>query len=226
MKVRMILQRVLVLCMLLGSMAFAGDLTCYGNTSSTSYFFCGAHGNCTWWAAYKRPDLAAKISGGGWDGGLWHDKFKNLGFSVGSEPRTFAIVGFAGTGNNPAGHVSYVEKSNSDGSFDASEMDWFGSLGTGNGVQNATYHPNGDGTYRRNNGSTRWVLKGFIYKKSCDFTKERCNIRISGSIGWFPSVSDCSQASQWFVIGTMNGERMPIGTASAADCPLMCVAPN
>ncbi len=27
---------------------FAGNLTCYDKTSTTSYFECGTHGNCTW----------------------------------------------------------------------------------------------------------------------------------------------------------------------------------
>jgi len=48
----------------------------------------------------------------------------------------------------------------------------------------------------------------------------------TGSIGWFPSVSVCSQASQWFIIGTVSCERVPIGTTSSANCPQMCVAPN
>lgn len=220
MKVRMILQWALGLCALFSHVAFSGDSTCYGNTSSTSYFVCTSVGNCTWWAAHKRRDLAAQISGSGWSGGLWYDQFKSLKFSVGSEPKPWAIVEFS-----KPGHVAYVEKVHADGSFDVSEMDARGLLGSG-GVYHATYHPNGDGTYNRNGGSTSWTLKGFIYKTSCNPTQERCDIRVSGSVGWFPPVLACSDASQWFIIGTMNGERMPIGTSNVANCPRACAAPN
>lgn len=216
--VRFILGGFLFVC----AAAFAGDLQCYGYTSTTSHFACGTHGNCTWWAAYKRPDLAnAKITG---DAGYWYDNAKKLGFPGGHEPRTGAIAVFWINGNIESGHVAYVENHYSNGSFGVSEMDWTGRFGSG--VQSGTYTRNSNGTYSRNGGAQQWTLKGFIYKTSCDFTKERCEIRVNGSIGWFPSVSDCSQASQWFIIGTVNGERIPIGTASASDCPKMCVPPN
>lgn len=69
-----------------------GDLVCYGYTSTTSWFACGSHGNCTWWAAYKRPDLAAAgITG---NAGLWYDNAKNLGFNVGSQPKVGATAVF------------------------------------------------------------------------------------------------------------------------------------
>ncbi len=211
--VRFILGGFLFVC----ASAFAGDLQCYGYTSTTSHFACGTHGNCTWWAAYKRPDLAsAGIYG---NGGEWYKNAQDLNFLVGSDPRKGAIVEFS-----YFGHVAYVEKVHADGSFDVTEMDATGQMGSG--VLYATYNPHGDGTYRRNNGSTRWILKGFIYKTSCDFTKEWCEIRVSGSIGWFPSVSVCSQASQWFIIGTVDGERIPIGTGSVANCPQACVPSN
>lgn len=44
----------------------------------------------------------------------------------------------------------------------------------------------------------------------------------SSSIGWFPSVPICTAASQWFLIGTVNGKRGPIGTAAKSSCPLAC----
>ena len=78
----------------------AGNLTCYGYTSTTSHFECGAHGNCTWWAAYKRPDIARVISGSGWNGGEWYDNLRNKGFDVGSQPKVDAIVEFSSPGHH------------------------------------------------------------------------------------------------------------------------------
>lgn len=145
----------------------AGDTQCKDvqtNTvypSTTNHFEClYPTGNCVWWAAYKRPDIAAVISGSGWNGGQWIDKLKTLGFAIGLEPRVGAIAEFS-----DPGHEVYVENIHTNGSFDVSEMDATGLLGSG-GVYHATYYPNGDGTYNRNGGSTRWTLKGFIYPKS------------------------------------------------------------
>ncbi|MEF3692369.1 MAG: hypothetical protein V3574_04935 [Candidatus Moraniibacteriota bacterium] len=64
-----------------GDTVFSGDLKCYGYTSTTSYFQCGAYGNCTWWAAFMRPDLAsAGISG---DARYWYNNAGELGFNLG-----------------------------------------------------------------------------------------------------------------------------------------------
>lgn len=221
----------LVFCwtLLFCAVASAGDLSCYGKTSTTNHFACTSVGNCTWWAAYKRPDLAAEVSGSGWNGGQWYDKFQSKGFSVGSGPKPGSIVEFSSPG-----HVAYVEKVRSDGSFDVSEMDSTGLLGSG-GVYYATYYPSGNGKYQRNNGAPGgWTLRGFIYPKgtasatstTCDPTKQKCDIRVKGAIGWFPSVSVCQNATQWFIIGTnANGERYPVGSRpDASACPLACYA--
>lgn len=204
----------------------AGDSVCYGYTSATSYFSCGAHGNCTWWAAYKRPDLSAKICCGGWDAKYWYEKAQALGFPVGSVPKAGAIVVFDATANNSAGHVAYVEYVHPDDSFDVSEMDWFKSPGFVDGVNYATYYPNGDGTYHRNTGSSVWTPKGFVYyKASCDPSKERCGLRTSGSIGWYPPVQFCDQASQWFRLIQDNEEKVSrIEPTTKDQCPTACYA--
>lgn len=212
---------------LFGCNALAGDTTCYGYKSTTSYFSCNIDpynsGNCTWWAAHKRPDLAAARSGSGWNGGQWYDKFKNFGFPVGSVPKAGAIVEFS-----KPGHVAYVEKEGSDGSFYASEMDAYNSDGFVDGVNYATYSPNGDGTYRRNNGSQKWTLKGFIYQKEfCNPSKERCTMRTSGSIGWYPPVSSCQEATQWFkLIRDTTNQVSRIEPATKNECPLACFKTN
>lgn len=208
----------------------AGDMSCFGYTSKTNHFYCTAVGNCTWWAAAKRHDLAAAIDAsnvGGWNGGEWYDKLKTMGFPVGKEPRSGAIVEFSSPG-----HVAYIEKLNADGSFDVTEMDSTGSLGNG-GLYIATYYPNGDGTYSRNHGSTRWVLKGFIYAKgaatasdtNCDPTKRKCDIRVKGDVGWYPPVNICQNATQWYrLVRDTTGKVSRVESTTQDVCPLACFA--
>lgn len=227
--VRILWQWTLVASLCLSSTAFAGDLSCYGHQSTTNYFSCNISpwnsGNCVWWAAYKRPDLAAKRTGSGWSAGQWYDKFRALGFPVGSEPKAGAIVEFVTPGPE---HVAYAEKVNADGSFDVSEMDAYDSDGFDPGVNYATYYPNGDGTYRRNSGSTRWTLKGFIYfKESCNPSKEKCALNKYGTIAWYPPVENCDQASQWFqLIYDGQNQVSRIETTTKDACPTACMMPR
>lgn len=216
------------------SVLAAGDLTCYGNSSTSNHFVCNISpwnsGNCVWWTAAKRPDLAAAIDAsgsGGWDGGKWYDKLKSS-FPVGSVPKPGAIVEFSSPG-----HVAYIEKLNADGSFDVTEMDAYKSEGFNVGVNTATYYPNGDGTYSRNHGSTRWVLKGFIYAKgaatasdtTCDPTKRKCDIRVKGDIGWYPPVSICQNATQWYRLVRDTTNKVSRVESTTQDvCPLACFA--
>jgi len=179
-----------VLLLFNGASAFSGDLECYENTSTTSHFACGDHGNCVWWAAYKRPDIAAAISGSGWNGGQWYDNLVSDGFDVGSVPKVGAIVEFSQ-------HVAYVTSIESDGSFSVSEMDYYGTLGDGYGVQYATYSPNG-GTYKRN-GTGSWILKGFIYRRQSGTNSYCDSISSIWGICWAPSSTDvsCQGGTNW-----------------------------
>ncbi len=217
--VRLILWLALSCFLWFSPKVMAGDNICYGYESITKHFACTSVGNCVWWTAYKRPDLAANITGTGWNGGQWYDKFKALGFPVGLEPRAGAVVEFS-----KPGHVAYIEKVNSDGSFGVSEMDSTGKLGSG-GVYHVTYSPNSDGTYRRND-TGRWTLKGFIYhKESCDPSKERCGIKSNGPIGWYPPVDDCTKASQWFrLVHDTKNQVSRVEPATKSDCPQVCYA--
>lgn len=216
MKIQSIFKIAIILLLLFGAKAFAGDLVCYGKTSTTSHFVCTSIGNCTWWAAYKRPDLAAKITGSGWNGGQWYDKFNALGFSVGLQPRNGAIVEFTG-------HVAYVEKTYSDGSFDVSEMDSTGGLGVG-GIYYATYKPAGNGKYTRNNGTVGgWTLKGFIYNENRSYNLD---IHRDGNVGWYP-LGLCQDAEIWYRL-TDEGNKTIAVLADKRICDsvaLMCYVP-
>lgn len=78
-------------------------------------------GQCTYYVATKRS-----IPWGG-NAGQWYYEAQAYGFKVGSAPAVGAImVSYEG---NPSGHVSYMERLNSDGSFTVSEMNYAGAWG-------------------------------------------------------------------------------------------------
>lgn len=184
-----------------------GDLACYGHASTTSHFSCFSTGNCVWWAAYKRPDIAAVVSGSGWNGGQWYDNLSGLGFSVGSQPKIGAVVEFS----NP-GHVAYVESLGSNESFSVSEMDSTGRLGSG-GVYYATYSSNGDGTYNRN-GIGSWVLKGFIYRRQYETNLYCDSLNSIWGICWTPSDTDvsCRSGTDWTLYDFEQGSMIRVST--------------
>jgi surface antigen len=171
----------------------AGTDECYGYESTTNHFPCGDHGNCTWWAAYMRPDIAEVITGSGWNGGEWIDKLNGM-IPVGSVPEVGAIAEFNG-------HVAFVTHTLDGGAFRVSEMNWYDSPNDGfeDGVNYATYSPNGDGTYNRNGGSKSWTLKGFIYAEDPSVIPgNQFQIRRVGNYGWYPAYSSCIHAESWY----------------------------
>jgi len=197
-----------VFFLLSGSKAFSGDLTCFGYTSTTSHFACGAYGNCTWWAAYMRPDLAsAGITG---DAGYWYDNASGLGFNLGSQPKIGSIAVFS-----DFGHVAYVESVGSDGSFGVSEMDYYGTLGSGYGVQYATYFPNSDGSYNRDGETHHWILKGFIYRRNYGTNLYCDNINSVWGICWTPSDTDvsCQGGKDWTLYDFEQGSVIRVSTS-------------
>ncbi|MBP7060921.1 MAG: CHAP domain-containing protein [Candidatus Moranbacteria bacterium] len=221
-----LLLAVIAICF--SSYVISGDESCKGYTSVGNPFRCGAKGNCVWWAIYKRPDLGEyelhdPISE---KYGNWYQIAKDAGFGVGQSPANGAIAVFS----KPS-HVAYVENINADDSFYASEMDWYGMLGNGNGVQYATYHPYSGG-YKRENSSSASLIVGFIYyratpenpnekegKQICDVTKGKCDIKSYGSVGWFPPVFSCWGATQWFIMSADQDEgSYPIGYSDISAC--------
>jgi surface antigen len=88
------------------------------HVSSGSNF---SYGQCTWYVASRRA-----IPWGG-NAGTWFASAQYFGWHSGHTPVAGAImVSFEG---NSAGHVAYVEKVNTDGSFTVSEMNYNGHWG-------------------------------------------------------------------------------------------------
>ena len=182
---------------------FAGDLECFGYTSTTNHFECGDYGNCAWWAAYMRPDIAKVITGSGWDGGDWYAKLKGT-IPVGSVPKVGAIADF-----DSPGHVAYVTAVGDNGSFSVSEMNWYDSEGFDPGVNHAIYSLNINGTYNRN-GNGNWTLNGFIYAEDpAVIPGNTFTVRRVGNYAWHPADSSCINAKNWY---GLNSDRKIVRT--------------
>ncbi|MGB3072642.1 MAG: CHAP domain-containing protein [Candidatus Moraniibacteriota bacterium] len=188
--------------------------------STTSHFVCDVcgynSGNCTWWAAYKRPDIAAAVSGSGWNGGQWYSKLAGKGFDVGSVPKVGAIVEFSGPG-----HVAHVGSLGENGSFSVSEMDAYNSLGFVNGVNYATYYRGSGNTYHRNTDrgtdvQGSWTLSGFIYRRLSGTNSYCDGINSSWGICWTPSSTDvsCQGGNNWTLYSFTQGSVIRVSTNS------------
>jgi surface antigen len=83
-----------------------------------------ASGQCTTWAAYKRPDIPRAVSAR--VAADWSGAARAAGFPVDGAPRVADIAVWPrfGGGALLLGHVAYVESLNADGTFDVSEMNW------------------------------------------------------------------------------------------------------
>jgi hypothetical protein len=89
-------------------------------------------GQCTTWAFMMRPEIVAESMLGGqnvnWNADQWATNAQSLGFPVGTTPKVGAIAVWPAhvLGAGPVGHVAYVQKVRSDGSFYVSEEDYNG----------------------------------------------------------------------------------------------------
>lgn len=64
-----------------------------------------------------------------------------------------------------------------------------------------------------------------VYPAACNASSVTCSMKKVGNVAWFPAVTDCTKASQWyFVTRDTNGEYVTVGSATAAACPLYCPA--
>ena len=89
-------------------------------------------GQCTYWAARKRPEIVRTALAQGIDGDFngagWVDIARQAGFPISSRPSVGSIAVWPALvdGASPAGHVAYVVRVNADGSFVVSEMNFNG----------------------------------------------------------------------------------------------------
>ena len=119
----------------------------------------GDMGNCTWWAAYKRPDLKAVMSG---NAAEWLDDAEYYDYVIGTRPRYGAIVVFPSMAYDPStgeylGHVAFVTGVTNDTEFEVTEMGY----NSWDGVQTNTYNISSSNTDAR-----------FIYWRDCIYLNE------------------------------------------------------
>lgn len=68
-----------------------------------------------------------------------------------------------------------------------------------------------------------WALNDWqdptTYQVSCDPTKQFCSFRAHGSVGWFPPVDNCYQASSWYILGKDPlGKDYMMGSSNVSAC--------
>lgn len=61
-------------------------------------------------------------------------------------------------------------------------------------------------------------------KSTCNPWEERCLIMSHETVGWYPPVDDCRQATQWFILRDGSDGKYPIGTSTIASCNLIPAA--
>jgi len=100
------------------------------------------YGQCTYWADYRYHQVTGFYVPWSGDAYTWASGARQFGWNVSSKPHLHAILvlqpGVQGAGW--LGHVAFVEKVNSDGSVNASNMNWYANGGWGH-VSYWTFSP-------------------------------------------------------------------------------------
>lgn len=58
----------------------------------------------------------------------------------------------------------------------------------------------------------------------CDVAKRKCDINTYGSVGWYPPINDCRQATQWFLMQDTSEGKIPIGSSHVGSCDMIPAA--
>lgn len=169
--------------------------------------------NCTSYVAYRinlngfRFHNQFRVDRWG-HGKDWDEAALAAGFTVNATPTKGGVAQWdVGEIAGDFGHVAYVEEvlKNSDGSIKSIRISQYNI--TLNAYSEKKDLKPGDSGY-----PPRFI----------DF---RIRVPKGGGkkFGWFPSVSDCTQASQWFLMSG-DSDNAPVGTATSASCPQICYA--
>ena len=109
-----------VLIIVSHSKSFAGDDKCCTIYNSPGNpFQCCAKGNCTWWAAFMRPEVSGPCRG---NANVWLTQAADGHLPTGDLPGKRSIAVWETYPGSSVGHVAYVESVNPDASFNVSEM--------------------------------------------------------------------------------------------------------
>lgn len=128
-----------------------------------------------------------------------------------SNPRIGDIMVSAG---GPSGHIAIVS-SVSDNQVCVVEQNFHNDSRDADGSHCMSMSGNASSGYSVSGFSSSYAIQGWL-RPRCDVGK--CAIKAYGSIGWFPPVSDCRQATQWFILGDFGDGKSPIGTSNSSVC--------
>jgi surface antigen len=106
----------------------SGSSAASGFAFGTTAVFGGddyAFGYCTYWAALRREQIGDPVPNNWGNASTWADGAEAMGLLVNHTPSVGAIMQTGG-GYGGYGHVAFVEKVNSDGSWTVSEMNYSG----------------------------------------------------------------------------------------------------
>ncbi len=183
---------------------------------------------------YARSRSGIQLSGNAY---TWWAQAK----SKGSIPHPGSVLSMPQQGSGAIkdyGHVAYVVKIVNQSEIIVDHANWDGNETRHLGVRVRDV----SGNWKSVNiesapgagfGATAYTVNGFVYPigmtqstPNCNVSSSKCSIRSpsNSSIGWFPPVDDCRQASQWYNMATISGERQAVGSTTAAFCPEVCYA--
>lgn len=172
--------------------------------------------------------------GGVGDAKDWFSAAEGKRYATGKTPKKGAVLVLDEWGTNLAGHVAIIQDIVSGSEIIVNHANWSPNI-VDIGVSVRDVSSTGNWSRVSFYGSGNYPVLGFIYPKGvssetdtiCDYVAEQCDIRIQGDVGWFPPVSLCQGASEWFIIDTdANGKKYPIASRpDASACPTAC-SPN
>lgn len=70
----------------------------------------------------------------------------------------------------------------------------------------------------------KFLMDNRPLQSTCNPWEERCLIMSHETVGWYPPVDDCRQATQWFILRDGSDGKYPIGTSTIASCNLIPAA--
>lgn len=160
----------------------------------------------------------------------WWDAAPGKRHGRGSEPLAGAVLVWKGPPANsalPNGHVALVKSINVNGDSRKITVDhanWHNPLDgvIRTGVTVTDVSSNNDWTsVKVGTDSTAFNTYGFIYPV-CKRGDGSCTMNRVGSIAWYPAISKCSNASQWFYVNNSDPITFRIGPSAASLCPENC----
>lgn len=150
----------------------------------------------------------------------WWAAARNKGHGQGSQPLVGAILVWQ-KNVLPYGHVALVTTVNVDGDgrkIKVNHANWPEDGNVRTGVLITDVSTDNDWTRVKvgSEGSAHNTY-GFIYPV-CKRSDGSCTLKRNGEVAWYPAISNCKNASQWFYVEAQDPIIFKIGPAAAILC--------